>query len=101
GISDNLPADAFLLSPGGVRKGAALLRIEHTGLFAAERFLEFLYGIDHALTDVARDGAVILPDPGEVRLQRQPLGLPAGLGRVLRLLQRGTDRHCRDRFRLG
>ena len=28
-------------------------------------------------------------------------GLPQCLGRVLRLLQRGTDRHRRHRFRLG
>ena len=101
GIGDDLPADAFLLSLGGVGKDAALLRIEHAGRLAAARFLEFLDRIDHALADVAGDGAVILADPGKVRLQRQPLGLPHRIGRFLRLLQRGTDRHRGDRFRLG
>ena len=80
---------------------AALLRIEHAGRLAAAGFLEFLDRIDHALADVAGDRAVILADPGKVRLQRQPLGLRHRVGRVLRLLQRGTDRDRRDRFRLG
>ena len=34
-------------------------------------------------------------------LQRQPLGLPHRVGRLLRLLQRGTDRYRGDRFWLG
>ena len=101
GIGDDLPADAFLLFLRGVRKDAALLRIEHAGLLSPASFLEFLDRIDHALAEVARDGAVILPDPGKVRLQRQPLGLPHRVGGVLRLLQRGTDRYRGDRFRLG
>ena len=101
GIGDDLPADAFLLSPGGVGQDAALLRIEHAGRLAAAGLLEFLDRLDHALADVAGDRAVILPDPGEVRLQRQPLGLRHRVGRVLRLLQRGTDRYRGDRFRLG
>ena len=101
GIGDDLPADAFLLFPGGIGKDAALLRIEHAGLLGPAGFLEFLDRIDHALADVARDGAVVLPDPGEIRLQRQPLGLPQCLGRVLRLLQRGADRHRCHRFRVG
>ena len=101
GSADDLPADAFLLSPGGVGEHAALLRIEHAGRLAAACLLEFLDRIDHALADVAGDGAVILPDPGKVRLQRQPLGLPHRVRRVLRLLQRGADRYRGDRFRLG
>ena len=101
GIGDDLPADAFLLSLGGVGEDAALLRIEHAGLLAAACLLEFLDRVDHALADVAGDGAVILADPGEVRLQRQPLGLRHRIRRLLRLLQRGADRYRRDRFRLG
>ena len=97
----DLPADTFLLSLGGVGEHAALLRIEHAGWLAAAPLLEFLDGVDHALADVARDRAVILADPGEVRLQRQPLGLPHRIRRFLRLLQRGADRDRRDRLRLG
>ena len=101
GIDGDLPPDAFLLSLGGIGEHAALLRIEHPGRLAAASLLEFLDGVDHALADIARDRAVILPDPGEVRLQRQPLDLSHRVGRLLRLLQRGTDRYRRHRFRLG
>src|SRR6185312_12836927 len=67
GIGLDLPADTFLLSLGGIGEHPALLRIEYAGWLAAAPLLEFLDGVDHALADVARDRAVILADPGEVR----------------------------------
>ena len=101
GIGDDLPADIVLPPLRGVGEDAAFLRIEHAGLLAAAGFLEFLDRGDHALADVAGDRAVILADPGEVRLQRQAFGLRHRVGGLLRLLQRGADRDRRDRFRLG
>ena len=47
---------------------------------------------------VTGDRAVVLADPGEVGLQRQPLGLRHRIDRLLRLLQCGADR---DRLAAG
>ena len=100
GIGDDFPADAFLLPLRGVGEDAAFLRIEHAGRLAAPGLLEFLDRLDHALADFARDRAIILADPGEVGLQRQPLRLRHGVGGLCRLLQGGADRNGRDRFGL-
>ena len=86
---------------GGVGQDAALLRVEHAGLLGAAALLEFLDRGDHALADFARDRAVILPDPGEIRLQRQPLGLRHRIGGIGRGLQRRADRDGCHRLRLG
>ena len=62
--------------------------------------LEFLDGRDHALADFAGDRAVILADPGEIRLDRETLGLRHRVGGIGGGLQRGADRNGRDRFGL-
>src|SRR6202043_1809383 len=82
GIGDDLPTDILLPPPRGLGKHAALLWIERAGLLAAFLLLEFLNRCDHALADLARDRAVILAAPGEVRRQRQPLGLRHGIGGI-------------------
>ena len=89
GLGDDLPADIFLPPPRGLGEHAALLRIEHAGLLVALFLLEFLDRRDHALADVARDGAVVLADPGEIRLDRQPLGLRHRIRGIGGGLQRG------------
>ena len=101
GIGDDLPADIVLPPLRGFGEHAALLRIEHAGLLAAAGLLEFLDRGDHALADFAGDGAVILADPGQIRLDRQTLGLRHRIGGIGGGLQRRTDRHGGDRFRLG
>ena len=77
-----------LPAPRGLGQHAALLRIEHAGRLAAPVLLKFLDGGDHALADVAGDGAIVLADPGEVRLDRQTLGLRHRVGGIRRGLQR-------------
>ena len=100
--SVDLPADALLLLACRLSERGALLRIEHTGRLAALGLLVLLDGVDHALADVAGDGAVILSDPGEVGLQGQPLGFGHGIGRRgRRLHRRGLDRNGLDRLRGG
>ena len=90
GIGRDPPTDIVLPPPRGLGQHAAFLRIEHAGRLAAVRLLKFL------------DGAVILPDPGEVRLQRQPFRLrhrARGIGGALE--SRRADRNGRDRLRLA
>ena len=84
GIGNDLPADILLASLRGIGEHAALLRIKHAGLLAAALLLEFLDRRDHAIADVARDCAVILADPGQIRLQRQPFGLRHRIGGIRR-----------------
>ena len=69
--------------------------------FAAARFLKFLDRLHHALADFAGNGAIVLADPGEVRLDRQPFGLRHRASGVGGSLQRGADRDGRDLLRLG
>jgi len=85
-IADDLPADMVLQLLRGVRQRAALLRVEHAGRLGAVILLERLDGGDHALAHLAVDRAVVVRGPGEVGLDRQPLGRghrPGGVGRRL------------------
>lgn len=100
-LHHDLPADALLLAARSLCECGALLRIERPGRLAALGLLIFLDGVDHALADVTGDGAVILADPGEVGLERQPFRLRHGIRRFRRRLQRRADRHGLDRLRLG
>ncbi len=101
GVGDDLPADIVPAPFRGLGQRAALLRIKHAGRLAAALLLKFLDCGQHALADLARDRAVILADPGEVRLQRLTLSQRHRVGGVGRGLQRGPDRGCRHRLGLG
>ena len=94
GIGDDLPADAFLFFPGGVGKEAALLRIEHAGLLG--RRGDFWNSLI-ALTMRSLTSPVMAPlyCPTQARsdCSASRSACPNRLGRVLRLLQRGADRH--------